>query len=119
MPENRRPGCQPYADDCHGKAHLRTCQEPLTPVYAEPLDKTVRGSYGAVMRDAALLRAIEAAGGTAALAKALNLSSQAISQWARVPAERVLEVERATAGAVSRYELRPDVYGGQPEEATA
>lgn len=28
----------------------------------------------------------------------------------RVPAERVLQIERATEGAVTRYEMRPDLY---------
>lgn len=57
----------------------------------------------------ALAKAKKNAGGTAALARALRkITSQAISQWRRVPAERVLEVERATS--VSRHELRPDIY---------
>jgi DNA-binding transcriptional regulator YdaS (Cro superfamily) len=54
-------------------------------------------------------RAIALAGGTKALATALGISSQAVSQWKRVPTERVLEVEALTG--VSRYELRPDIYG--------
>lgn len=57
-------------------------------------------------------RAISKAGGQSALAKALNIRPQAVQQWAkvqRVPAERVLDVERITG--VSRFELRPDVYG--------
>lgn len=50
------------------------------------------------------------AGGPAALAKALGgVSSQAVSQWKKVPAERVLDVERITG--ISRHELRPDVFG--------
>ena len=66
------------------------------------------------MRDAALLKAIQAAGGTAALAKKMSLTSQAISQWEKVPAERVIDVEQACAGEVTREELRPDIY---PEAA--
>jgi DNA-binding transcriptional regulator YdaS (Cro superfamily) len=64
----------------------------------------------------ALTKAIELAGGPAALGRLLNISSQAVSQWRRVPAERVLEVERATADPgtqaprVTRHELRPDLY---------
>lgn len=47
-------------------------------------------------------------GGPAALAKALgNISSQAVSQWKRVPADRVLDVERVTG--IPRHELRPDL----------
>lgn len=54
-------------------------------------------------------RAIKAAGGKAALARSLNITLQAVAQWERVPPERVLAVEAASG--VSRYELRPDIYG--------
>lgn len=47
-------------------------------------------------------------GGVAALARRLGLSRAAIYRWQRVPAERVLEVERETS--VSRHDLRPDLY---------
>jgi len=68
----------------------------------------------------ALNKAKESAGGSVALAAALSaagpkLTSQAVSQWKRVPAERVIEVERLTG--VSRHELRPDVFG--PAASTA
>lgn len=59
-------------------------------------------------------RAIELAGGTIALGKALGISRQAVEQWTRVPPERVLEVERITG--VSRYDLRPDIYGAAPPQ---
>lgn len=62
------------------------------------------------MRDEALRKAIDAVGSTAKLAAALGLSSQAISQWEEVPAHRVLAVERATGGKITRHELRPDLY---------
>ena len=62
------------------------------------------------MRDPALERAITEAGGTAALARTINVTPQAISQWDRVPAERALAVEQATGGKVTRHELRPDLY---------
>jgi len=55
-----------------------------------------------------LERAIEGAGGQAALAKAIGVTAQAVSQWDEVPPLRVLQVERASG--VSRYELRPDLY---------
>lgn len=64
----------------------------------------------------ALTQAIELAGGAAALGRLLNITSQAVSQWRRVPAERVLEVERATLDPVTgkprvtRDQLRPDLY---------
>lgn len=55
-----------------------------------------------------LERAKERAGGQAALAKAIGVTAQAISQWDEVPPLRVLDVERASG--VSRHELRPDLY---------
>lgn len=66
------------------------------------------------MEASPLKRAIEAAGGVAELARSLGITSQAISQWRSVPVCRVLDVERATGKAVSRHELRPDIY---PREA--
>lgn len=42
------------------------------------------------------------------LAIILGVTPGAISQWKRIPAERVLDVERATG--VSRHTLRPDIY---------
>jgi hypothetical protein len=60
------------------------------------------------MKDA-LEKAKSSIGGASGLAKALGgITPQAISQWSRVPAERVLDVERVTG--ISRYELRPDIY---------
>jgi DNA-binding transcriptional regulator YdaS (Cro superfamily) len=60
-------------------------------------------------------RAIAFAGGPAQLARHIRaagkpISTQAISQWLKVPAERVLIVEKATNGKVSREEMRPDVF---------
>lgn len=57
---------------------------------------------------AALALAIEARGGPGRLSKDLGVSSQAVSQWEYVPAQRVLDVERASG--VSRHMLRPDLY---------
>ena len=45
------------------------------------------------------------------MATALGLSGSLVTQWARgkpVSAERCVPVERATAGAVRRWDLRPD-----------
>lgn len=64
------------------------------------------------MRDPALDKAIGAAGGVRALARAVGVSQPAISSWKRVPADRVLTIEALTG--VPRSELRPDLY---PEDA--
>jgi DNA-binding transcriptional regulator YdaS (Cro superfamily) len=65
----------------------------------------------------ALKRAFTAAGNATRLAERLGISIQAVMQWKRVPATRVLEVERIVDGAVTRYEMRPDIY--PPEERRA
>lgn len=66
------------------------------------------------MRDPALQRALELIGGPSALASRLGISREAVSQWRRVPAERVIAVETATG--VPRRDLRPDIY---PNEKAA
>lgn len=66
-----------------------------------------------LLREAAQ-RAVKLAGGASIVAKELEISQAAVSKWPRVPAERVLSVERLTQGQMSRYEMRPDVYGDQP-----
>ena len=67
----------------------------------------------------ALIRAIEVAGSQKELADRISsvdlpIGQSGISNWIqrlkRVPAERVLAVEQAVDGKVSRYELRPDIY---------
>jgi DNA-binding transcriptional regulator YdaS (Cro superfamily) len=57
-------------------------------------------------------RAIDQAGGLVALAGLLRVAPSTLSEWRRIPAERVLAVEQASG--VSRHELRPDLY---PESA--
>ena len=58
-------------------------------------------------------------GGVEALAGKLGVSRQAIYQWRNVPPERVLALEAITGGAVSRSELRADLYppGDYPRSA--
>ena len=64
-------------------------------------------------RSGGLAKAIAAAGNLTTLASKIKVTIQAVSQWDEVPPERCLDVERETG--VSRYELRPDVYGRPPE----
>ena len=60
------------------------------------------------MRDTGLERAIDAAGGVAKLARKIGIAQPSVSNWNRVPAQRVIAVESATG--VSRKVLRPDLY---------
>jgi TorA maturation chaperone TorD len=61
------------------------------------------------MRDQGLSEAIRAAGGISELARRVGISQPSVSNWNRIPAERVLDVEAATG--VERVVLRPDLYG--------
>jgi DNA-binding transcriptional regulator YdaS (Cro superfamily) len=48
------------------------------------------------------------------VAAALGITHSAVSHWHQVPPNRVLEVERMTG--ISRYVLRPDIYGPAPSD---
>ena len=56
-----------------------------------------------------------------AVARAVGVSPQAVSEiprrGKRVPAEWCLAIETATHGAVTRHDLRPDLYPPQEEAA--
>ena len=71
----------------------------------------------------ALERAIRSIGTQTEFAQRLGVSPQVVANWRKrgVPAERVVDVVRATVNedgipAVTPHELRPDVF---PEEARA
>lgn len=59
-----------------------------------------------------LQKAIRLVGGGAELGRLLGVTKSAVSQWASVdhgvPLERCVDIERATNGAVTCEELRPD-----------
>jgi TorA maturation chaperone TorD len=63
------------------------------------------------MRDQGLQEAIRAAGGISELARRIGISQPSVSNWERIPAERVLAVESATG--IGRVILRPDLFGAQ------
>jgi TorA maturation chaperone TorD/DNA-binding transcriptional regulator YdaS (Cro superfamily) len=63
---------------------------------------------GMEMREDGLQQAIQAAGGIGVLARALRVAQPAVSNWRKIPAERVLSVEAITG--VARSMLRPDLY---------
>lgn len=67
------------------------------------------------MEEDALELAIRSAGGAAVVAREFGISSQAISQWKRVPANRVISLE--TLSGISRHVLRPDIFGPAPKAA--
>jgi TorA maturation chaperone TorD len=72
------------------------------------------------MRDQGLDEAIRAAGGVTALARRIGVAQPSVSNWNRIPAERVLSVEAATG--VARTVLRPDLFGSEmhtPDEVDA
>lgn len=60
------------------------------------------------MPDQGLQEAIRAVGGVTELARRIGISQPSVSNWSRVPAERVLAVE-AVSG-IARASLRPDLY---------
>lgn len=65
------------------------------------------------MRDPGLAEAVRAVGGVSELARQIGISQPSVSNWTRIPAERVLIVEAATG--IDRKILRPDLYG-PPEQ---
>ena len=52
-------------------------------------------------------RLIETISATA-LAHELGITRSAVSQWKKIPAERVLQIEKITG--IPRHELRSDLY---------
>lgn len=60
-------------------------------------------------------KAANEVGGIQSLAKHLQIKSQSFYRWRKIPAERVLEIERITK--IPRHQLRPDLY--PRERATA
>ncbi len=67
------------------------------------------------MRDPGLDQAIHVAGGVGALARKIGISQPSLSNWNRIPAERVLSVEALTG--IDRTVLRPDLYGAPDANA--
>jgi Bacterial toxin YdaS len=59
-------------------------------------------------KDSGLRAAIKAAGTRYRLAKLLGVSPSSVLRWTRIPADRVVEVERVTD--IPREQLRPDLY---------
>ena len=66
------------------------------------------------IKDPGLRAAIKAAGSKYRLAQLLGLTPASVQVWRRVPAERVVDVEKATG--VSRTKLRPELFENMNRE---
>jgi DNA-binding transcriptional regulator YdaS (Cro superfamily) len=65
------------------------------------------------MNKSAIERAADSVGGQSALARILGCTPQSVQKMCstgRVPAKRAIPIEKATFGAVTRHDLRPDLY---------
>lgn len=62
-----------------------------------------------------LVRAVTAVRSVTELARRLKTSTGAIYRWDDVPAERLVDFEKATT--VPRHELRPDIFEGYCRKA--
>lgn len=65
------------------------------------------------MNNSGLQKAINLAGTQTKLAELLGVYPQLVQSWVKtnVPPARAVQIERATKGAVTRAELRPDIFG--------
>jgi DNA-binding transcriptional regulator YdaS (Cro superfamily) len=64
-----------------------------------------------------LHRAVQIVGSQAKLARACAVAQGHVAMWVirqKVPADKVLKIEQATAGKVTRHELRSDIFGPPP-----
>lgn len=69
----------------------------------------------------AIRKACDIVGGITAMAKELNIKPPSISEWITkgiAPPTRILSIEKATGGKVTRYELRPDIYPPEDQHNT-
>jgi DNA-binding transcriptional regulator YdaS (Cro superfamily) len=58
--------------------------------------------------------AAELSGGISSLASFCEVSPPAVFKWIeknRAPADRCIQIEKATKGKITRYQLRPDDFG--------
>jgi DNA-binding transcriptional regulator YdaS (Cro superfamily) len=65
----------------------------------------------------AFRRAVEIMGSRKALCEAIGVKPPSSYSWREVPPKRVIAIERATGGQVTRHELRPDLYPLDDEPA--
>lgn len=68
----------------------------------------------------AISKAIRLAGSQTQLAKKLNVTPQAVQRWVssdEIPLSRVVQIEAALNGEITREELRPDVFRLSADQA--
>jgi len=69
----------------------------------------------------AIQRAVEIVGTQTELARRIGATQGQVSHWVvgfkPVPPNRCIPIEKATEGQVTRYELRPDIFGERPDVA--
>jgi hypothetical protein len=70
-------------------------------------------------RDPGLTKAITAAGGVTALARALGIDPAAVCRWGRVPAYRVAEVERITGLSLPPSQIKAHMETKMSEQPDA
>lgn len=81
------------------------------------LTARVSRCYAAVMTDLQDLLNKSADGTRSDIARACNITPQAVYQWTEVPPQHVLTVEKMTG--ISRHFLRPDIFGKASAETPA
>lgn len=65
-------------------------------------------------------KAIKLAGGLTPVAKYFGVTPQAIYKWEVIPATRCIQMETLLEGRMTRYEMRPDVFGyGEAHDRTS
>lgn len=68
------------------------------------------------MKNKPVQKAISIIGNVAKTAREMGVNRAAIYWWAEngCPPDRVLKLESLTGNKITRYELRPDIYGPKP-----
>lgn len=81
----------------------------------------VDNNFGQIMENG-ITKAIRLAGTQTALGALVGLTPQAVQKWAAqgwVPHPHCRKLEEHFKGAVTRYELNPDVFGPAPSKRRA
>ena len=80
-----------------------------------PLTVGVSVAYSAAMTDFQTWLKVNGRGAQSEIARACNVTPQAVYQWKDVPVHHVLTVEKVTG--IPRHKLRPELYPAAREAA--